>query len=208
MSVKLAILTPLKDRSCNVTAAVRFTNKIKSDFKWCLFYVGKQGEFLLSKAHETEASNGRKVKFHGWVTVSQKKYFSPRKDFSSLKLKALSEWGKHHITTPFHTWESKRLEIKRGGGPFRNVGIQFWLHLDQDGNTTTLHPAAFAPFPAPGCYGIRISKQSLGSLFLCNTAAATHSRVRDVQRGASLHRVAKVMPPGRMMISWQEKPPA
>lgn len=77
------------------------------------------------------------------------------------------------------------LEIKRGGGPFQNVDIQFWLHL----YVHTSQPSTLLPFaasPTPGCYYIRVSKHSLGSLLLCNTAAATRSRIRDFQVGASL----------------------
>lgn len=157
-------------------------SKSQSDFK-CLSYIKKQREFLLSKAQEIEASNRKKWNFMVELWFPRKKYNrkSPMKDFRSMKLEVFSDWGKHPITTPFHTCENKRLEIKWEDGPFQNVGISSgpWT-MRKHYNPPPCHPQLHFQSRMLLPQSLRAF---LGSLLLHNTAAAC-ARTRDYQVGA------------------------
>lgn len=120
----------------------------------------KQGEFLLSKAQEIEASNRKKWNFmvELWFLRKNIIHQSYKKLFI-YETESISVWGKHHITVPFHTWENKRLEIKWGGGPFQDVDIQSWLHLN---HVQTSQPSTLLPL-APGCYPGILSQDAIAS---------------------------------------------
>lgn len=122
-----------------------------------------------------------------------------------MKLKAFSEWGKHHITIPFHTWEKRDWTLNK-----RLDFSKMWT--SSFGCTRTMCKHHSPPPCHPQLHSLprdaiaSVSKHSLGSLLLHNTAAATCSRIRDFRAEASLHRVAKVMWGGAACLGshWQQ----
>lgn len=173
---------------------VRFNSKMPKDkvtLSDVYFIWRSKGQFLLSKAHKIEASNRNKVKCHGWVMIFQKKrkYIGPIKDFSSMKLKAFSEWGKHHITIPISHMRKQEIGNKRRGWNFPQSGCPVLAALVWHEHHS----------PPPGCPQLHllqgcscIGVSNAPGVALSVERIGSTSQDQGAQVGASLHEVTKV----------------
>lgn len=151
----------------------------KTTWREVLFILyGEARAILVEQSPRDWRQQQKKVTFHGYDFPEKIKYIGPIKEFSSMKLKAFSEWGKHHITIPISHMRKQEIGNKMRGWNFPKSGCAVLAALVPHENTTAPHPAALSSVcyrdaPASGCPTLP------GSLFLHDTAAATPPRSRE-----------------------------
>lgn len=150
---------------------------------------GEARAILVEQSPRDWRQQQKKVTCHGYDFPEKIKYIGPIKEFSSTKLKAFSEWGKHHITIPISHMRKQEIGNEMRGWNFPKSGCAVLAALVPHENTTAPHPAALSSVcyrdaPASGCPTLP------GSLFRHDTAAATPPRSRE---------------PGGSLTAWGDK---